>query len=139
MKQCQKQYLENLVECARELYVQCFVLATEGDFCRNKPALERLQHKVIDAYYKYRKKHKNLFKILVYVSGAIYNNEVIVDSDLCYNLNILLAIHQLRLYKVHKFIQFVEKKHYIKCIVPGIDYTKVDELANKLLRGVKCC
>ena len=139
MKVNQKQFMENLVECAREIYVQCYSLATESDFCRNRTALDELHYEIIDTYYKYRKKRKKLFKILIYTSGAIYNNEMFVDSDLCYSLNILIAIHQLRLYKAHKFIQFVENKCHVKYIVPGIKYSELNTLVNKLLRGVKCC
>lgn len=138
MKLNQKQFLSNLVECARETYIRCYNLAINGDFAKNEDALNKLDNKVFGSYYKYQKKPKKVFKILIYTSGLIYNHEMIVDPMLCYDLNILLAIHKFRLYKAHKFIQFVEANEHIKYIVQGVKYSQLNNLVNNILRGVKC-
>lgn len=142
MKQNEMIFMNNLVECAKEAYIKCYNLAINNDFCKNKDALKRLDDKVFTAYYKYRYKYlrklKKMYKIFIYTSGMIYNNEIIVDVNLCYDLNVLLAINKLKLYKVHKFIQFIDSEEHIRCIVPGIRYSDLHRMIDKILRGVKC-
>lgn len=137
MKPNQKQFYANLIECARETYVRTYNLAIDGDFCKNKEALRKLDAKIFECYLKI-KRPKKLFKILVYTASTIYNNELIVNASLCYNLNILNYVCKLRLYRVHKFIQFVENKGYMQCLVPGMKYSYLNALVKNILRGVEC-
>lgn len=136
MKKKQHALWFNLIECARECYVKTYNLAIKGDFCCSREELNKLDAKVFSVYAA-QKNPKKIFRTLLYVSGLIYNNEIIVDSNLCYDLNILLLINKRRLYKPHKFIQFVDKREYVNCIVPGVRFADLDIMINKLLRGVK--
>lgn len=138
MKHNQKQFIFNLIECARETYVKTYNLAISGDFVKNKAALDKLDAGVFKTYYKYQKKPKKVFKTLIHAGAAIYNNEIIIDSNICYDLNILVTIDNLRLYTAHKFIQFVESNKHINCVVSGMDYGRLNTLINNILRGVKC-
>lgn len=137
MKPIQKQFIYNIIECARQVYVKVFNLAINGDFVKNKKALDKLDSDVFNIYYSCQKRPKKVFKTLVYAGSAIYNNEMIINSDVCYDLNILLAIHQLRLYKPHKFIQFVDSNKHIQYIVPGMKYNRLNDLVNNILKGVR--
>ena len=136
MKLNQSQFIKNLVECARETYVKVYNMAIDGDF-GDKEKLKRLDARVFKAVYSY-KRPKKLYKMLIYVSGTIYNNEIIADPRVCYDLNILITIHRLRLYKAHKFIQFIEDRGHHKMIIPGIRYSHLNAIIEKILRGVKC-
>lgn len=130
----QKRFYQNLSDCAKATYIRAYNLALKSDFYKGN--LSELDNRVFKSYHKYCKKPKKQFKILVYAAAMIYNNEIITDSNLCYDLNILATIDKSRLYKTHKFIQFVNKKLYTACIVPGVSYSNLTKLINQLLEGV---
>lgn len=136
MKNDQKQFLYNLIECARETYVKTFNLAITGDFCKDKLKLDKLDSRVFKSYYTNQKKPKKVFKDLIYASGMIYNNEVIVDSNICQTLTFLILVVQYKLYTPHKFILFKNKQLYRICAGSGISYNKTTSMINKLLQGV---
>jgi hypothetical protein len=134
VKHNRTQFLHNLVECAREIYVKIYSLAVDSDFCRDITKLAALDNMMFETYYKNQNKPKKVFKTLIYVSSMIYNNEIITDFDLCQNLTFLIFIAQYRLYRPHKFIQVKDKNiHYI---CSGISYDRIIYMTNKLLQGV---
>ena len=133
----QKIFYNNIVNCARETFIRVLNLATAGDFCTSNYAA--LELKVKCDYFKYRKRPKKQFKMLAYVAAMIYNNEIIVNTDICYDINILLTINEKKLYKAHKFIQFVDKKLYYNFLLPGMSYNYHTRIINNLLQGVNKC
>ena len=96
----------------------------------------QLNH-TVQTKYDHSLTHKRKFKLLIYVAALIYDNEIISDSLLCYNLNMLILINKRKLYKPHKFIQNITSLK-LNSLVPGLKRDQLDNIINKLLRGVKC-
>ena len=128
-------FLINLVDCARESYIKVYSLAMDSDFS-DKRKLMRLNH-TVQTKYDHSLTYKRKFKLLIYVTALIYDNEIISDSLLCYNLNMLILINKRKLYKPHKFIQNITSLK-LNSLVPGLKRDQLDNIINKLLRGVKC-
>lgn len=135
MKFNQKQYLMNLVECAKEVYLGTYRAARESDFAVHN--LDNLNKRCF-LVYNSKKKAKRKFEILTYISAELFNHEIITDRTLQYEISILVMISKLRLYRAHKFIQFAENHEYLRCLLPGVKYDEIHLLIEKLKRGVLC-
>lgn len=135
MKSNKKQFLQNLVDCARDVYFRTYRAAQDSDF-----AVHNLETLNQYCYYVYNSKRspKRKFRILAYISAEIFNHEIIVDRTLQYDISILIMIDTLKLYKANKFIQFAERHEYLRCLIPGVKYDKIHLLIEKIKRGALC-
>lgn len=134
----QKILYSNLAEMAYDTYVEVINMALASDFCHNRDALHRLNSRTLNEIVRYKLCMRKVFHILVYVACVIYNNEMITDVDLCYKLSVLLTIQDNKFYKVKRFKQFIQYEVYYDCIIPGMDYSKINEIIEKMKRGVSC-
>lgn len=136
MKSRDKIFIDNCMLYAKSCYIKTFELAQKGDFKR--ASLDKLNIDVHQYYKKYStKKVKRTFQMFIMATTAIYNNEIITDSNIWSDLTFLTKIIEFRLYKVHKFIQFVEN-NFIKLLQEGIKYSRILNIKQSLLRGIKC-
>lgn len=134
----QKILYSNLAEMAYDAYVEVIKMAQSSDFCKNVEALNRLNERTLNEVLRHKRCMRKVFHILVYVACLIYNNEMIADADLCYKLSVLLTIQDNKFYKLKRFKQFIQYEVYYDCIIPGMDYSKINEIIEKIKRGVLC-
>lgn len=128
------QFMNNLTYCALASYNWAFSLAKENAFANNT-ALDSFNSEVCLKYVK-AKRLKKKFQILVFAAIIIYNNEMIVNSNLAYDLHILKTILENKMYKPHKFIQFVNKKLYYRCGISGMSREHFNKIIDNILLGV---
>ena len=129
------QYLNNCAELAREVYIKCLHLALNDDF--SNPKLPELNNDVRKTAKRYKNKPKKLLRLFLYTACLIYNGEHIHNGNICYQLNVLINIIKKRIYKPHKFIQFMTEGAYIRCFVNGMKYNIINKTTNKLLYNVE--
>ena len=135
MKENQRKFLDNIVDFAFDTYSETLYEAVNSDFYRNN--LGKFAYQV-NMTVSHTKNPKKKFQLIVYAASLVYNNEIIANPDLCYTLNLLSAMTRFKLYKPHKFIQFIGNGTHLIYLVPGMDYTKVEKIIQKLLGGIKC-
>ena len=124
-----KKFIRNLLECAKATYIKVHTAAKTSDFASDK--IDKINQMALKSYSM--KRPKTAFKDLVYFSIKLYNNEIIVVPDLAYELYVLVYIIENRLYKLHKFIQHVNQRFYYKCMVPGMKYSTMKNIIEKLM------
>ena len=124
-----KKFIRNLLECAKATYIKVHSAAKASDFASDK--IDKINQLALKSYNS--KKPKTAFKDLVCASITLYNNEIIVVPDLAYELYVLVYIVENRIYKLHKFIQRVNQRFYYKCMVPGMKYSTMTNIIEKLM------
>ena len=137
MKEDEKQYLTNLVEYSKVVYIHTYNTAVSNDFS-DKKKLDKLDSKVFGIYSKYYRKPKKIVKFMAYICGIIYNNEIMVDSNLYSDIILLSNIATHRLFSLKKFNNFIVMGR-IEFIKMGVRNNRVSFMIDNLLRGVKCC
>lgn len=129
-------YMNRLVEYARENYVRLFNLAVKNDFS-TKSKLYSFDKTVSKWYTKYKRKPKKLVKFITFCSGQLYNNEMVIDEKCFSAIAILITITKRRLYNSKNFAK-TYKENTIEWIREGLRYRYIMDAKIKLLGDIEC-
>lgn len=124
-------YIDDLVACAKEIYIATFEKAYNNDFC-DRTKLYKLDQQVFEKYSKLYKKPLKCFKMLVTVACVVYNNEMIVDNNIFGTLTILNAFIHRKLYTKNKLENFITNKGIIELMHKGTNYSSILFVMNKI-------
>ena len=124
-------YMDDLVACAKEIYIATFEKAYNNDFCDRTKLCELDQH-VFEKYSKLYKKPVKCFKMLVTVACVMYNNEMIVDHNIFGSLTILNTFIRYKLYTINKLENFLVNKCVIELMRKGVNYSSILLILEKI-------
>lgn len=129
-----KQYMQNLVDWARNIYVSAYGTAINSDFA-NRMKLDKLDAEIFKLYCKYKARPKKIIKLMASACAAMYNNEIIVDKNLWSDIMLLCTIRSEKIYTLNKFRYLIENKR-LTFIKSGIRYNRIGYMITTLLGGI---